>query len=44
MVQLKVGNEAPNFTLKDVDGNDFELYRNLNAETPTVVTFFRGAW
>ena len=44
MAQLMVGQQAPNFTLKDVDGNEFELYRNLNAETPTVITFYRGAW
>ena len=35
---MKAGDIATNFTLKDQDGNDFELYNNLNQ--PLLLVFY----
>ena len=40
---LKAGDRAPEFTLKDADGRDMSL-RELLANGPLVVTFYRGIW
>jgi peroxiredoxin len=40
---LKAGDRAPEFTLKDVDGNEVSS-RDLLAKGPLVVTFYRGVW
>ena len=40
---LKVGDKAPEFTLRDSDGNDVVL-KELLAEGPVVLTFYRGVW
>jgi peroxiredoxin len=40
---LKVGDEAPSFTLKDADGNALSSPALL-ADGPLVVSFYRGAW
>lgn len=40
---LKVGDKAPNFKLKDVAGNKYELDK-LVKESKVVITFFRGGW
>lgn len=40
---LKVGDRAPEFNLKDVDGRNVSS-RDLLAKGPLVVTFYRGFW
>lgn len=40
---LKAGQMAPEFTLKDSDGNDVSS-RDLLAKGPLVLTFYRGVW
>lgn len=40
---LKAGETAPDFTLRDQDGNPFTLSLAL-MDGPVVVTFFRGNW
>ena len=40
---LKAGSKAPEFVLKDTNGNDVAL-RDLLANGPLVLTFFRGFW
>ncbi|MEM9101099.1 MAG: peroxiredoxin-like family protein [Pseudomonadota bacterium] len=40
---LKVGAQAPNFTLNDSEGNPVAL-KDLLAEGPVVLTFYRGVW
>lgn len=40
---LKVGDVAPDFELKDADGESFKLYDALN-DGDVVVVFYRGAW
>jgi len=40
---LKVGDKAPEFTLTDPDGNSYNS-RDLLANGPLVVTFYRGVW
>lgn len=39
----KAGDTAPEFTLKDPDGNDV-VSRDLLAKGPLVVSFYRGVW
>ena len=40
---LKVGHQAPDFTLKNALGNKVSLYEQLN-KGPVVLVFYRGAW
>jgi len=40
---LKVGQEAPDFSLKDQDGNIFHLASAIE-DAPVVVFFYRGYW
>lgn len=40
---LKAGQVAPDFVLKDPDGNDVSS-RELLAKGPVVLTFYRGVW
>lgn len=40
---LKVGDEAPDFSLRDGNGTFFTL-RELVGEKPLVVNFYRGFW
>jgi peroxiredoxin len=40
---LKVGDQAPSFTLKDPEGNAVSLSALL-AEGPAIVSFYRGVW
>ena len=39
---VQVGELAPNFTLKDQNGQNVKLYDLSNA--PTVLAFYRGNW
>ena len=40
---LLAGMTAPDFTLKDVTGQDFEVIAT-GLDKPVVLTFFRGGW
>lgn len=40
---LLIGENFPETSLKDVDGNDVEL-KSIFAEKPSVVIFYRGGW
>ncbi len=40
---IKIGDKAPDFTLKDTAGQDMHLYHLLN-DGPVVLTFYRGKW
>lgn len=40
---LKVGDKAPNFNLKDAEGNNVAL-ADLLANGPAVLSFYRGVW
>lgn len=40
---LKVGAQAPDFTLKDAQGKDVTLSKLLK-QGPVILTFYRGAW
>ncbi|MFC0525571.1 peroxiredoxin-like family protein [Pontibacillus salicampi] len=40
---LKVGQEAPDFTLPDAKGSQVNLYDVLE-DGPVIVTFYRGGW
>ena len=40
---LKVGDTAPKLTLKDADGNDFDLNAAI-AQQPVILVFYRGGW
>ena len=40
---VKVGDRAPDFTLNDAYGKPLGL-KNLLAEGPAVLSFFRGKW
>jgi len=40
---LKVGDEAPDFSLQNADGKKIRL-QELLAEGPVVLTFYRGKW
>ena len=40
---LKVGDKAPDFTLKNADGKKIHLKKKLK-EGPLVIVFYRGQW
>jgi hypothetical protein len=40
---VKVGDQAPDFSLKNVDGQEFSL-KNLLSHGPVVLSFYRGKW
>lgn len=40
---VAVGEMAPEFTLKDTDGNEVSLSA-VRAKSPTVLVFYRGYW
>lgn len=40
---VKVGDKAPDFTLKNTEGLDVSLYALLG-DGPVVLTFYRGKW
>jgi len=40
---VKVGDRAPDFSLTNADGREFRL-RELLAEGPVVLSFYRGKW
>ena len=40
---VKVGDEAPDFTLKNTEGQDVSLSKLID-DGPVVLTFYRGKW
>jgi hypothetical protein len=40
---VQVGDEAPDFSLKNADGKEFSL-KELLSEGPLVLSFYRGKW
>ncbi len=40
---LLIGDTIPTATLRDMDGNDFDLNAAI-AQQPTVLFFYRGHW
>jgi len=40
---VKVGDQAPDFSLKNTDGQAFSL-KNLLSHSPVVLSFYRGKW
>jgi peroxiredoxin len=40
---VKVGDKAPDFTLKNTAGRDVNLYHLLE-QAPVVLIFYRGKW
>jgi len=40
---VNVGDQAPNFSLKNADGKELSL-KELLAHGPVVLTFYRGKW
>jgi hypothetical protein len=40
---VKVGDQAPDFILKNADGQEFSL-KNLLSKGPVVLAFYRGIW
>lgn len=40
---IKVGDKAPDFTLKDTEGQEVSL-SSLLGDGPVVITFYRGNW
>jgi len=40
---VKVGDQAPDFSLKNADGQEFSL-KNLLSHGPVVLSFYRGKW
>jgi hypothetical protein len=40
---VKVGDQAPDFSLKNADGQEFSL-KNLLSKGPVVLAFYRGIW
>jgi hypothetical protein len=40
---VKVGDQAPDFSLKNADGQDFSL-KDLLSRGPVVLSFYRGKW
>ena len=40
---VKVGDQAPDFSLKNADGQEFSL-KNLLSHSPVVLSFYRGKW
>jgi hypothetical protein len=40
---VKVGDQAPDFSLKNADGQEFSL-KDLLSHGPVVLSFYRGKW
>lgn len=40
---VKVGDQAPNFSLKNADDQEFSL-KDLLSRGPVVLSFYRGKW
>jgi cytochrome oxidase Cu insertion factor (SCO1/SenC/PrrC family) len=40
---VKVGDQAPDFSLRNADGQEFSL-KNLLSQGPVVLAFYRGIW
>jgi len=40
---VKVGDQAPDFSLKNSDGQEFSL-KDLLSHGPVVLSFYRGKW
>ena len=40
---VKVGDQAPDFSLKNADGQEFSL-KDLLSRGPVVLSFYRGKW
>jgi hypothetical protein len=40
---VKVGHKAPDFSLKNADGQEFSL-KDLLSHGPVVLSFYRGKW
>jgi len=40
---LKIGDTSPNFTLRNVEGEEVQA-QTLLAQGPLVVSFYRGVW
>ena len=40
---VRVGDQAPNFSLRNADGQEFSL-KNLFSQGPVVLSFYRGIW
>ena len=40
---VKLGDQAPDFSLKNADGQEFSL-KDLFSNGPVVLTFYRGKW
>ena len=40
---VKVGDEAPDFSLQNADGHEFRL-KELLSQGPVVLSFYRGKW
>jgi peroxiredoxin len=40
---VQVGDEAPDFSLKNADGKEFSL-KELLSKGPVVLSFYRGKW
>ena len=40
---VKVGDEAPDFSLRNADGQEFRL-KELLSQGPVVLNFYRGKW
>ena len=43
VMPLKAGDQAPNGTLLDLDGDEFDLHSAVK-EKPAVLIFYRGSW
>ena len=40
---VKVGDQAPDFSLKNAEGQEFSL-KDLLSHSPVVLSFYRGKW
>lgn len=40
---LKIGDQVPDFTVRDTDGKEIQLYELLK-KAPVIINFFRGNW
>ena len=40
---VKLGDEAPDFSLQNADGQEFDL-QELLSQGPVVLSFYRGKW
>lgn len=40
---IEIGSTAPDFTLRDLDGEELRLSKRRD-QGPVVLVFFRGAW